>query len=76
VPIVLHRIQETRRAEGMSLRTAARRLGVDIPEVRSQEQPCVDLRLSQLLAWQRALGVPIAALFPDGGNPDCVSTPR
>ena len=33
----LHRIQEVRRLQGMSLRTAARQLGTDIRSIRAQE---------------------------------------
>jgi len=32
----LHRIQEVRRLQGMSLRTAARQLGTDIRSIRAQ----------------------------------------
>jgi len=59
----LHRIQDVRRREGMSLRSAARHLGYDMRRVREQEQDTTDLRLSDLHRWQEALGVPIAELL-------------
>jgi len=58
-----NRIQEVRRREGMSLRSAARHLGCDMRRVREQEQETSDLRLSELQQWQEALGVPIAELL-------------
>src|SRR5204863_623771 len=51
----LHRIQEVRRLQGMSLRTAARQLGTDIRSIRAQEQATTDLRLTDIYNWQRAL---------------------
>lgn len=65
VPDQLHRIQEVRCRQGMSLRSAARQLGTDIRSVRAQEQPGCDLRLSDLYRWQAALDVPIDELLVD-----------
>src|SRR6476469_8940567 len=65
----LHRIQEVRRLQGMSLRTAARQLGTDIRSIRAQEQETTDLRLSDLYKWQRALDVPVAELLSDLDEP-------
>jgi transcriptional regulator with XRE-family HTH domain len=65
----LHRIQEVRRLQGMSLRTAARQLETDIRSIRAQEQATSDLRLSDLYKWQRALDVPIAELLVDSDEP-------
>jgi transcriptional regulator with XRE-family HTH domain len=61
----MHRIQEVRRLQGMSLRTAARQLGTDIRSIRAQEQATTDLRLSDLYNWQRALDVPVSELLVD-----------
>jgi transcriptional regulator with XRE-family HTH domain len=61
----LHRIQEVRRLQGMSLRTAARQLGTDIRSIRAQEQATTDLRLSDVYNWQRALDVPVSELLVD-----------
>ena len=58
-----HRIQEIRRREGMSLRSAARQLGCDTRTVRMQELSTTDLRISDLHRWQKALDVPIAELL-------------
>jgi transcriptional regulator with XRE-family HTH domain len=64
----LHRIQEVRRLQGMSLRTAARQLGSDIRSIRAQEQSTTDLRLSDVYNWQRALDVPVSELLIDEGE--------
>jgi transcriptional regulator with XRE-family HTH domain len=66
---MLHRIQEVRRLQGMSLRTAARQLGTDIRSIRAQEQSTTDLRLSDLYNWQRALEVPVSELLVDDDGP-------
>ncbi|MCU0878779.1 MAG: helix-turn-helix transcriptional regulator [Pirellulaceae bacterium] len=65
----LHRIQEVRRLQGMSLRTASRQLGMDVRAIRAQEQSSTDLRLSDLYKWQSALEVPIADLLVDDEAP-------
>jgi transcriptional regulator with XRE-family HTH domain len=65
----LHRIQEVRRLQGMSLRTAARQLGTDIRSIRAQEQASSDLRLSDLYKWQRALEVPVGELLVEDDDP-------
>src|SRR5687768_14154336 len=65
----LHRIQEARRLQGMSLRTAARQLGTDIRSIRAQEQATTDLRLTDIYNWQRALDVPISELLVDEDEP-------
>jgi transcriptional regulator with XRE-family HTH domain len=65
----LHRIQDVRRQQGMSLRTATRQLGLDARTIRAQEQESTDLRLSDLYRWQRALGVPISELLVEADEP-------
>lgn len=65
----LHRIQEVRRLQGMSLRTAARQLGSDVRSIRAQEQATSDLRLSDLYRWQEALEVPIGELLVEDDEP-------
>ncbi len=65
----LHRIQEVRRLQGMSLRTAARQLGSDIRSIRAQEQASSDLKLSDLYRWQRALEVPVGELLVEDDDP-------
>jgi transcriptional regulator with XRE-family HTH domain len=65
----LHRIQAVRDQQGMSLRTAARQLGIDVRAVRAQEQPCTDLRLSDLYRWQQVLDVPAADLLEESSEP-------
>ena len=68
-PQQLHRIQEVRCRQGMSLRSAARQLGSDVRSVRAQEQPTCDLRLSDLHRWQAVLEVPIEELLIDSTAP-------
>lgn len=65
----LHRIQEVRRLQGMSLRTAARQLGTDIRSIRAQEQASTDLKLSDLYRWQQALEVPVGELLVEDEDP-------
>jgi transcriptional regulator with XRE-family HTH domain len=69
----LHRISEVRQEQGVSVRSAARRLGLSMQEVRAQEEPTQDLRLSQLHHWQEVLEVPLADLLLDTSGP--LSTP-
>jgi transcriptional regulator with XRE-family HTH domain len=65
----LHRISDVRQEQGVSVRSAARRLGLSMQEVRAQEQPGCDLTLSQLLRWQTVLEVPLADLLVDSSGP-------
>jgi transcriptional regulator with XRE-family HTH domain len=65
----LHRIQEVRRLQGMSLRTASRQLGIDVRSIRAQEQATTDLKLSDLYRWQQALEVPVSELLVDEDEP-------
>jgi transcriptional regulator with XRE-family HTH domain len=61
----LHRIAEVRHQQGISLRSASRRTGWTIEQVRDQELPESDLLLSDLYRWQQALEVPVANLLVD-----------
>ncbi len=58
-----HRVAEVRKLQGMSLRSAARQLTLDMRETRRQEKPESDLRLSELIRWQTVLGVPLNELL-------------
>jgi transcriptional regulator with XRE-family HTH domain len=69
----LHRIGQVRQEQGVSVRSAARGLGLSMQDVRAQEQPTSDLRLSQLHQWQQLLEVPLADLLLDTEGP--LSTP-
>ncbi len=69
----MHRIGEVRLEQGVSVRSAARRLGLSMQDVRAQEDPTNDLRLSQLHLWQEVLEVPLADLLLDTAGP--LSTP-
>lgn len=68
-PRPLHRIRDVRQEQGVSVRSAARRLGISMQEVRMQEEPQHDLRLSQLQYWQEVLEVPLADLLLDDSAP-------
>ena len=64
----LQRLASVRRLQGLSRRTVARRLNVEIEQVRRQECETADLPLSVLYAWQRALDVPVAELLVEAGD--------
>jgi len=69
----LHRLAAVRRLQGISRRTVARRLGLDMATVRRQEQPDCDLLLSELYRWQTVLEVPVAELLVEAD--DDLATP-
>jgi transcriptional regulator with XRE-family HTH domain len=58
----LHRLASIRRLQGISRRTLARRMHVDVEEIRRQEE-AADLPLSVLYEWQKALELPVAELL-------------
>ncbi|MCE5268967.1 MAG: helix-turn-helix domain-containing protein [Planctomycetaceae bacterium] len=64
----MQRLASTRRLQGLSRRTVARRMNVDIDQVRQQECETTDLPLSVLYAWQRVLEVPVAELLIEAGD--------
>jgi transcriptional regulator with XRE-family HTH domain len=70
---LMHRINEVRQEQGVSIRSAARRIGISMQDVREQEDPTCDLRLSQLHLWQQVLEVPLTDLLLDSNAP--LSTP-
>jgi transcriptional regulator with XRE-family HTH domain len=65
----LHQLGLVRRREGLSRRTMARRLNVDIGRVKLQEKEDTDMWLSTLYEWQRALDVPVSELLVDCDDP-------
>ena len=65
----LHRIQEIRQQQGLSLRCVARRLRINVEEAKNQENATTDLPLSTLYRWQEVLEVPIADLLVDENSP-------
>ena len=65
----LHRIGEVRRQQGVSIRSAARRMGVDVAQVIAEEKPDADLRLSDLYRWQAAMEVPVSDLLVEQQEP-------
>jgi len=64
----LQRLAMVRRNQGISRRTLARRMNVDIELVRQQECETADVPLSVLYAWRKALDVPLSELLADSGN--------
>lgn len=68
-PRPLHRLGEVRRQQGVSVRKVARSLRISQTQVRDQEDPTSDLRLSTLHDWQRVLEVPIGELLVEAGRP-------
>ena len=65
----LHQLALVRKREGVSQRTMAKRLGVDLTTVRNQEKSNANLTLDQLYKWQAALDVPITELLADCEEP-------
>jgi len=66
---VLHRIKQVRRRQGISMRTAVRRLGLDAGTIEMQEEGTTDLRLSDLYRWRAALEVPTSELLVEADDP-------
>ena len=64
----LQRLALVRRNQGISRRTLARRMNVDIEVVRQQERETADVSLSVLYAWQKALEVPLGELLTESGD--------
>lgn len=69
----LHRLAEVRRTQGVSRRTVARRLRLDMASVKHMEQEDTDLSLSTLYEWQQVLDVPVNELLVEADEP--LSTP-
>ena len=65
----LHRLAQIRQREGISRRTIARRLELEVADVKKQEKANADLLLSHLYQWQEVLDVPIAELLVETGDP-------
>lgn len=65
----LHRVRSAREQQGLSLRSIARRTGIEPRQLRRQEQPDSDLSISDLRTWQRALEVPLIELLEDVDAP-------
>ncbi|HUT95699.1 MAG TPA: hypothetical protein VMY37_39960 [Thermoguttaceae bacterium] len=65
----LHRLALVRRREGVSPRTVARRLRIDVARVKAQEDENADMLLSTLYQWQEALDVPIGELLVESNDP-------
>lgn len=66
---LMHRIHEVRTQQGVSLRAAARKIGIEASRLRDQERADADLALSDLYAWQKALGVPVQDLLVECEEP-------
>lgn len=69
----LHRLAEVRKIQGVSRRTVARRLHLDMASVKFMEQEDTDLSLSTLYEWQQVLDVPVNELLVEAEEP--LSTP-
>ncbi len=64
-PVAKNRVALVREQQGISQRTMARRLGIDLKAYQALEAPDADLLLSQLAAMQAALEVPLVDLLED-----------
>lgn len=60
-----NRVAQVREQQGVSPRTMARRLRMDLKSYQALERPETDLRLSDLVALQAALDVPMIDLLED-----------
>ncbi|MGD0655576.1 MAG: helix-turn-helix transcriptional regulator [Thermoguttaceae bacterium] len=69
----LHRLAAVRLQQGISRRTIARRLNIDLAAVRAQEDETSDITLSQLYEWQKVLEVPLGELLIEAD--DSLSAP-
>jgi len=65
----LHRLGTVRRLQGITRRTLARHLGLEVSQVRLQEEETADIPLSQLYEWQRVLDVPVTELLVEADDP-------
>ncbi len=61
----MHRLRTVRLQQGASLRSVSRQSGVDVRQLRFQEQESTDVRLSDLHKWQKALDVPLSELVEE-----------
>jgi len=59
----IHRIRAVRQQQGLSLRAVSRRTGIATRQLREEEDETVDLTLTQLLRWAKALDVPVSELL-------------
>ena len=72
-PRKLHRIAEVRQHQGVSLRSAARRMRIDMATVKNLENAETDMPLTTLYKWQEVLEVPVGSLLVD--QDDSLSDP-
>ena len=67
-PEKLHQINAVRRREGFTLRTVAKHMlghGLSLSDLRAQEDPSTDLRITDIRRWGEALGrIPLSEFFP------------
>lgn len=64
----LNRIAEVRNSQGVSEKTLCKRLNIGLDELRRIEDPTCDLSVSQLVAVQLALDVPLVDLLEDSNS--------
>jgi transcriptional regulator with XRE-family HTH domain len=64
----LHRLGVVRRLQGISRRTVARHLEMEVAAVKREEQETADLPLSKLYEWQKVLDVPISELLVEADD--------
>ncbi len=64
-----HRIQEVCNQQGATVRSLTRKMELTAHEIREQGDPQSDLRISDLLKWQKVLEVPLADLLIDSEGP-------
>lgn len=68
-PSALHRVQEVRHEQGVSIRRAAQLMRKSVDELRHEEDESTDLSLTQIYEWQKLLEVPVADLLVEPHAP-------
>ena len=64
-----HRIRDVCIQQGATARSLSRKMDLTAREIREQEDPHADLKISDLLRWQQVLEVPLADLLVDNDGP-------
>ena len=65
----MHRIKTVRKQQGVTVRSAARQMEIDVRRVRGEEDAWSDLRLSTMYRWQKMLEVPLIDLVVETNEP-------
>ncbi len=64
----LNRVAEVRKNQGLSEKSLCKRLNIDLKRLHELENPTTDLTISELMAIQAALDVPLVDLLEDNNS--------